>query len=125
MAIKAVRPISVGGTVVGSSSHSVSNPTAAALYTDVFDLRAFWHKTLYFTSTADQALTVQVEGSYDSAFSDTFSVGSSIAMSAGNVTTQRTFAILTDYHPYVRVKVTAASNSTGTFACKVEAQGMK
>jgi len=84
------------------------------------DCRIFKNKTFLLVNTLDQSVDFQVQASWDRAFTDPVNIGSPVTLAAGNVTTQRDYAVTDYYFPYFRVQATAAGvPTTGNVNVKV------
>jgi len=72
--------------------------------------------TFAFKNTTDQQVTVTFEGSYDSSFSDAWTLPDSLVLAAGDGTTQYDYATLTEEWTYVRPVATPGGDpTTGQF----------
>jgi len=72
----------------------------------VVDARDALSMTFFYTSDLDQKCDFQVEGAVDEAFAEAQNIGSKMTLDDGSVTKQKDYDTLTDFWPFLRVKVT-------------------
>ena len=80
----------------------------AETYSSVSDERGFVPKTVIVENNLDAQVSVQVQGARDSAFTIVHNIGSAFNVPASD----KDFATLTDYFPYLRVCIIASSAPT-------------
>lgn len=105
----------------GSETLAFGSLATTPSYSTVLEAKGFKDETFYFSNTTDQTLTVQLQASPDGLpGSDWYDVGAS-----SNITTAAKgfIAAGSDYHPFIRVKIThSLAPTSGSLSIKARAQ---
>ena len=111
-------------TANATETFATASLTGTGSNSTVFETSFYKDHTLYLKNTANRALTVQVQGSRDQAFTNPFSVGPAISMADGSATATEAVASLTDHVPFIRVnaKSTTTTATSGSLVVELMAQ---
>lgn len=108
MALSDFNPSQPQGQLITTVSETVV-PTAAGAVSSAFKAFLYTEKVFYLKNTSDRAVNVQVQGSPTEDFTDAYDLGSPVALAVGSVTPQLDKVIQSDYHMYIRIKVTSTT----------------